>query len=164
MDYIQQNLNNLISMVDSIIRRDVDCSIDDILKSERLFISGSDASIRIQEEFSEKINKLGIFSQVIYEDEQISTINNLDVLICVSKCGEEKELISLAENFKKEGSYTISITNRQSTLAKYSDRIINIDYKLKEETSETRFDILFNQSIYILLDSVIESLSKRVPS
>ncbi|MCA9767020.1 MAG: SIS domain-containing protein [Carnobacterium sp.] len=164
MDYLQQNLNNLIYMMDSIIRRDVDCSIDSMLKSERLFVTGSELSVRVQEHFSEKANKIGMYTQVISKKEKVVRINDLDVLICISKCGEERELIKMAESFKEEGAYVISITDRQSTLAKYSNRIINIDYKIERKKTDYKSEMLFNQSVYILLDSIVGSLSKRVPT
>lgn len=162
MDYLQQNLSNLTSIMDSIIRREVDCSIDDMLKSERLFIAGSENSTRMREDFSDKANKTGIYTQVLSVEKEIPILNDLDVLICISKYGEEQELTNLAEIFKREGARVISITDRRSTLAKYSNRIIGIDCRLEKEDLKKSLDMLFNQSVYILLGSIGESLNRRV--
>lgn len=164
MDYLQQNLSNLTSMMNSIIRREVDCSIDDMLNANCLFISGSESFIMMRDSFSEKTNKIGIRTKTLSLTEEIPTINNLDTLICISKYGEEQELTNIAEIFKKEGSRVISITDRRSTLVKHSDRIIGIDCSLEKEDSKQSLDVLFSQSVYILLDSIIENLSKRVPT
>lgn len=160
MDYLQQNIRSLLPIVDSIIRREVDCSIDDLLEAKNIIVKS--------ESFPFEVNNF--FAEIKKDKRQEkSTANSLqrtkkrNLLLCISKEGEDLSFIQIARELRNEGFQIVTITaNRSSTLATISNRVIGIDLNIKRENKELT-NLLYEQTIYILLNTIKQSLRRRIP-
>ncbi len=120
-------INNLISQVDQHFENAVHC----ILQSKgRVVISGVGKSALIASKIVATFNSTGtpaIFmhaADAIHGD--LGTVQNNDVVICISKSGNTEEIKMLIPLIKRGGNKLIGITgNMDSILAKQADFSIN---------------------------------------
>lgn len=153
MDVLQQNINHLLPTVDSLIRREVDCLIDDLLIAKTISLLSDPFPFDVKSFFSERKRK----------EEKNTESKKRDVLLCVSLDGENEDFIRAAKEFKQNGNQVLTITaNRQSTLAKMSDRVVGFDLKVSGTDEEFK-KTLYEQVIYILCSTMKQSMMKRIP-
>lgn len=154
MDVLQQNINHLLPAVDSLIRREVDCLIDDLLMAKTVSL--------LNDPFPFDLNHLFVARN--QKEEQNTESKKRDVLLCVSFDGENEEFIREAKEFKQKGNQVLTITtNRHSTLAEMSDRVVGFNLKVSEIDKEFK-TALYEQVIYILFSTIKQSMIKRIPT
>lgn len=153
MDVLQQNINHLLPSVDSFIRREVDCMIDDLLMAKTVSLLSDPFPFDLNNVFLERNRK----------EKPNTESKKRDVLLCVSLDGENEKFIQTAKKFKQEDKPVLVVTaNRHSTLAKMSDRVVGFNLKVTEVSEEYK-TTLYEQIIYILFSTIKQSMSKRIP-
>jgi len=112
---------------ENIIKREVDCFTDEIIRAERIFhiIDKYDSTEAINE-FMSNFKSTDIKDS--YESFDFTKLSDDDLLIAVTKDGTNEVLIQLAKKFKENGGRVVSlIENRNSKLTKYSQEILGIN-------------------------------------
>lgn len=153
MDVLQQNINHLLPSVDSLIRREVDCMIDDLLMARKVLLLSDPFSFDLSNIFVERNRR----------KKHDAESKKRDVLICVSMDGENEEFIQAAKEFKQNGNQVLTITtNRRSTLAEMSDRVVGFNLTASGMDEEFK-NTIYEQVIYILFNTIKQSMGKRIP-
>lgn len=100
----------------------------------RLIVTGLGKSGAIARKISSTFSSTGTTSYFLHAAEgshgDLGMVHKDDVVICISKSGETEEIFNLITVFKTLKVPIIGMTgNQNSTLAKYSDIVLNIDVK-----------------------------------
>ncbi|MCI3028813.1 hypothetical protein LMF32_06845 [Desemzia sp. C1] len=153
MDFLQLNIKHLLSATSSIIRREVDCMIDDLLFAKTISVLYDSSSFTLQD----------FIPHQSYNQENTGSSRRKNVLLCVSKDGQDVEMIEAARQYREDGDQVLTITaNRKSDLADLSDRVVGFDLKL-DNIDGNYNSLLYEQVIYILFTTIKQSIEKRNP-
>jgi len=179
MDYIKKTAENItkhaLEVIDRIDEVQVDRMIDEISRSNSVFIVGSGRSELIGMAFAMRLMHLGFVVYVI-GDVTTPAIDKEDCLIAISGSGETRTVTIAAETAAESGASVVGITtNPSSTLGKYLNVAINIESKSKEPwkhyTSHvlkgnyddlTPMGTLFEDSAHLFLDGLIAEFMARL--
>lgn len=134
---------------------------------KRIFIAGIGRSGLISRAFIMRLMQIG-FTVFVVGETTTPAIKSNDLLISVSGSGRTSNSINIIKKAKDYGAYTFLITaNSDSPMTKIADRFISIPAptKFQNNTDNTGFQLigsLFEQSTFILLECIVDILSKSL--
>lgn len=147
---------------------EVERLVEAIIRTRRLFLAGRGRSGAMMNAFAIRLTHLDIHCHVVGE----STTPSLqygDVLIVGSGSGETVTAVLTAKFAQENGGMLAVITSRpESTLGHMADLLVVIPAPVRETTTmETEATIqpmgsLFEQSLLLLLDSIVLMLKDRL--
>lgn len=166
------NLSRLHSSVEKEIRqalrridrKDFDNLYDNIINSERIFITGMGRSGLIGQIFAMRLMHLG-FKPFIIGESITPRMEKDDLLIAVSGTGESKVTNTIARAAKMVKTKVLAITGgRNNTLSRIADRSMVIPYAKtagKKGSSMQPLGTLFEQCVYLLFDLLVLYIINR---
>jgi len=134
---------------------------------KRIFIAGIGRSGLIGRAFIMRLMQIG-FTVFVVGETTTQAIKPNDLLISISGSGRTSNSINIIKKAKDYGVYTFLITaNRDSPMAKIADKSISIPTPTKfqnntDNTGSQLIGSLFEQSAFILLECVVDILSKSL--
>ena len=141
---------------------------DEIIKKNRIFLTGAGRTGLIMKSFGIRLMHLG-FDVFMVGDINTPSINKKDLLIVGSGSGETTSLVGISEKAKKLGVKIILFTiNDSSTIAQLVDRCFVIHAPSpKLESNHILKSIqpmgnLFEQILMIILDSITMILIEKI--
>ncbi len=139
--------------------------IESIKLYKRVFISGIGRSGLIARVFGMRLMQIG-FTVFIVGETTTPAIQSNDLLISISGSGRTSSSINILKKAKDFGAYTLLITaNSDSPMTELADKFILIPASTKfqkniKNIGSQLIGSLFEQSTFILLECLIEILSK----
>ncbi|OKY25177.1 MurR/RpiR family transcriptional regulator [Thalassotalea sp. PP2-459] len=138
-------------------------AVSAILKANKILISGIGASGLVGQDFCLKLQKIGLAA--IYEwsgHNQIAysaTLNENDLVICLSESGKTADVIAVAQQAKKQGSAVLAITNvGKSKLRKLSEICL---FTVSEPSSLRLSSILARTSQALITDTLFIAITQK---
>jgi 6-phospho-3-hexuloisomerase len=159
LQIIQENLANTLDLIDT---ADIDKLAENILKSERVFLSGKGRTGLVTEMFAMRLTQLG-FQVHLLDQPTTPALTREDLLILFSGSGETNGILSAADKAKEiEAEITVVTREKSSSLAqKTADHLI-IPIKASRDDQFTNSKVfsgtLFEQALLTILDLVIVQL------
>lgn len=159
-------LNEIAQALDRVDETEVNCLTENILKAETVFLFGIGRTFLSLQAFCKRLNHLGIKAYCV-GDLNEPAITERDLLIIGSGSGETVCPVQIAKTAKKYDAKVAHIgSNAQSALKQYADIFVRIPVKTKlnlpdEFNSLQIMSSLFEQSLYILCDSVCMMMAKE---
>ena len=154
-------LNDLKKIIAQVDQKEIDKLKKMIYNSERLFFAGTGRSMLMIKGVAMRFMQFGFEVYIVGETNTPSFKQN-DLLIAASGSGETKSTILYVKNAKKQGGKTAVLTAaKNSTIAQYSDQIIEIPINklfLKEEKLNPGGSY-FEETILLLGDSLIVNIA-----
>lgn len=160
-DTILQEINKSVLSIDT---TDIDSLVNIIVNAKRIYCDGMGKSGLQVDSFAMRLTQMGIKSYVV---SGITTpaITSDDLLIICSGSGETPTLKEHVKTAKAIGAKIVIITtNRESSIGKLGDYIINISAPIKNsKTCESiqPMGSLFEQSIGIFFDVLVLMLMEK---
>lgn len=158
------------SVVESIDKKQTEKFINKIIKSKRIFLTGGGRSGLIAEAFAMRLVQLGFESYIIGES-TTPNITKKDLVIAISGSGKTKmtlAAVNSVKNSKKSKGKHVKIctitADKNSPIAKKSDLVVEVNAKTKsnQKKSLEPMGSLFEQSVFIYLDSVVIVLMRKL--
>ena len=137
-----------------------------ILSSRKVFLVGVGRVMLSLMAFCKRLNHLGISAHCVGDINE-PAITSDDLLIVGSGSGETAFVVAIAKIAKKYGARVAHIgSNPQSTIALITDVFVRIPVSTKlnlqgEIQSQQIMSSLFEQSLYVVCDSVCYMICKR---
>lgn len=168
---IKQTIINILSEINNslleINKNKVQELIELLNLSDRIFIAGYGRSGLICKAFAMRLMQIGLNVFVVGET-TTPAIKSRDLLISVSGSGRTEHSYNIMKKAKDYGAYSFLITaNNDSPMAEIADSFILIvaPTKLQINTinvSSQLIGSLFEQSTFILFESIIDIISKSL--
>lgn len=156
--------DELLGVLERVDEKKTEDFVKIILKSKRIFLTGSGRSGFVANAFAMRLVQLGLKVYVVGES-ATPAVEKRDLLIVVSGSGETKIIEDITKESKNLGVSVCLITaNKNSKISKLSDLVIEIKAKTKanHEKSIEPLGTLFEQSALIYLDAVVLLLMKKL--
>lgn len=127
---ISMNIKQMENTLKNISPKDLEKTVDYIVKGRKVVIAAAEHSCATAEDFSVKLAYLGInavFYQDVYRQNMCATnLKKEDVLIGISYSGVSATTVSAMKRAKMAGASTIAITNFAiSPISKYADIVLS---------------------------------------
>lgn len=162
----------LIHELDRVLRRvnptEVDRLVDGIIQSHRLFLAGRGRSGLMMSAFAMRLTHLNIPCHVVGET-TTPGLQQGDLLVVGSGSGETVTALLTARAAHKNGGRVAVLTSRrESALGELADLVVEIPAPVREqsavepEATVQPMGSLFEQSLLLLLDSVVLMLKERL--
>ena len=167
VDKINQEIDNVLDKID---KKQTEKLINKIMKSKRIFLTGSGRSGLIAEAFAMRLVQLGFESYIIGES-TTPNITKKDLVIAVSGSGKTKITLTTVNSIKNskkskpsQPKICLITADKNSPIAKKSDLIVKINAKTKSNKKKSLEPMgsLFEQSVFIYLDSLVIVLMKKL--
>ena len=162
-----QILKEIKSTLRRIKRREVELLLDAIEKTERIFCAGAGRSGLVMRSFAMRLMHMGMQAYVVGETVTPS-IKERDLLIIGSGSGETGSLLIMADKAKAiEAVVALLTVLPESSIGSHTDLIVTIPATTAKVNNPNNTDTvqsrgsLFEQSLFILLESLILSLMQR---
>ncbi|GAA3018992.1 6-phospho-3-hexuloisomerase [Tetragenococcus solitarius] len=157
-EYEKIVINEIDKTLENVNKEDVETLIQWICSAEKVFFVGVGRVLLSLEAIAKRLNHLGIETVVVGEITE-PAITDKDILIVGSGSGETGFPLFIASKAKSFGAKVIHIgTNRESSMAKYTDHFVYIPASNKYDSSlnasKQPMTSLFEQSLLILGDIV----------
>lgn len=160
-------LSEIEEALSSVSQKDIMKLIDAIIKANKIYVIGAGRMGIMVSAFCMRLYQLG-FNTFIVGTVTCPPISSEDLLLIGSSSGETPSLSVIVEECKKYGAEIFTITaNPDSTIGKLSDNYLYLkgpssveDSKKNMIFSKQPMKALFEQSLFILLDSIILQLMK----
>jgi len=160
---ILSEIKNAISAVDA---QQTEMLTERLLKADKVFLIGVGRVLISLQAFCKRLNHLGIQAFCVGDfNEPAITENSL--LVVGSGSGETAIPLNIARIAKKYGAAVAHIgSNANSSLKEYTDLMVRIPVRTKlnlEDETDSRqiMSSLFEQSLYILCDSICLMISDK---
>jgi 6-phospho-3-hexuloisomerase len=166
MDTLKVILEEIMSVLSKVDRKQIQEIVDCIDKDTRIFVDGEGRSKLMGKGFAMRLMHLGYEVYVVGET-ITPAVNKGDIYFSVSGSGESENVVLNTKKAKEKGCRIIAVTSKlQSSLSSLSDKFIIVPGTTKGDNGEKRNSVqllssLFDQSIHIVLDSVCLRLSKK---
>ncbi len=160
---ILEDIERTLNAVD---RAEVERLIDEIKGAEKVFVVGAGRAFLVMQAFAKRLNHLGVSAHVVGAITQPSA-SGRDLIIAGSASGESVFPADIGRLGKKLGARVALLTSApESTLSKCADTIVRIPAATKthrpdEPTSIQPMNNLFEQSLYILCDTVTMMMQEQ---
>lgn len=165
---IVDRINNEIeTVVGGIDKKQTEKFISKIMSSKRIFLTGGGRSGLIAEAFAMRLVQLGFESYIIGES-TTPNITKKDLVIAISGSGKTKMTLTAINSVRKNNGNSVKIctitADKNSPIAKKSDLMVEVNAKTKsnQKKSLEPMGSLFEQSVFIYLDSVVIVLMRRM--
>ena len=167
-----QYSQGLVAEVADVITRvhplEVQQIVDAIMHTRRLFLEGRGRSGLMMRAFAIRLTHLDLHCHVVGESTTPSLLVG-DLLLVGSGSGETITPILAARAAKSAGGLVAAFTSRrESTLAQWADLAVIIPAPVREQSAEEQvtsmqpMGSLFEQSLLLLLDSIVLLLKDRL--
>ncbi|MFH5181323.1 6-phospho-3-hexuloisomerase [Paenibacillus sp. TAB 01] len=140
--------------------------VERILQAQKVFVAGAGRSGLMMKAFAMRLMHLGL--QVYVVGETVTPgLGRDDLLIIGSGSGETKSLAGMAAKARSLGASVASVTvNPKSTIGQLSETVIELRAAVKDSSNPEKTTIqpmgsLFEQSLLLVLDSIILSIMER---
>ena len=159
-------LKEITMACDTVNEAQADLLVDAVLAAEKIFLIGVGRVKLSLEAFSKRLNHLGIKAFVVGDINE-PAITEKDLLIVGSGSGETVIPLSIARIAKRYNAKVAHIgSNPESSLKELTDVFVRIPVKTKlnlpdELNSEQIMSSLFEQTLYIVCDSVAMTIAGR---
>lgn len=146
---------------------DLKLFVEKILTCEQIVVYGAGRVGLVMKSFSMRLNHLGLKSFFL-GDSNVPKINKKDLLIIGSGSGRTPSVKTIVDTAEVNGLNIICITaDKNSTIANRSVSVLVIDTQSKDTDLKLRTSIqpmttLFEQTLFITLDSVILMLMSKL--
>lgn len=181
MEYVKKTVLEITShireVVEELNEKDMECMIDMLIRSQRVFVHGVGRSGMVAKAFAMRLSHLKF--QVFVVGETITpAVKNGDLFIAISGSGETGSVLNTTKSAKREGANILTITsNRGSSIAKISDMVLRVKGRTKEDFKRKDYvsyqirglheplsplGTLFEDTCQILLDGVIVELMRKL--
>src|SRR6056297_2409464 len=151
VDKINQEIDNVLDKID---KKQTEKLINKIMKSKRIFLTGSGRSGLIAEAFAMRLVQLGFESYIIGES-TTPNITKKDLVIAVSGSGKTKMTLAAVNSVRKNHNNNVKIctitADKNSPIAKKSDLVVEINAKTKSNQRKSLEPLgrLLEQSAFI---------------
>ncbi|MCX7704998.1 MAG: SIS domain-containing protein [bacterium] len=142
--------------IKNIPERSIDEIIDEIRNCSRVFLWGLGRSGMMARAFAMRLRHLGLESYFIAG--LCPPVRKNDLMIVVSRTGASRMLFPPVEAAKSSKAKTICVTASTNDLTKICDRC----YILKLPESSQFGGSLFEQTVLIFFDEIVESYRKKM--
>jgi len=159
-------LNEISQALNHVDESEVNCLTENIMNAETIFLFGVGRTFLSLQAFCKRLNHLGIKAYCVGDFNEPAITEN-DLLIIGSGSGETVCPVQIAKTAKKYNAKVAHIgSNPQSSLKQYADIFVRIPVKTKlnlsdELDSAQIMSSLFEQSLYILCDSICMMIAKE---
>lgn len=160
---ILKELENCSSLISN---EEAEKLVDEILKSNKVFVAGAGRSGFMAKSFAMRMMHMGFDAYVIGET-VTPTFEKGDILIIGSGSGETKSLVTIAEKAKTLSGEIAAITIfPDSTIGQLADFTIKLPGAPKDKTENDYKTIqpmgsLFEQTLLLLYDAIILRLMAK---
>ncbi len=167
-EYAREVVREIERAVAAIAPEEAEQLVDLVLDARRVFIAGAGRSGFAVKAFAMRLMHLGFTSFVVGETATPSATAE-DVILIGSGSGETASLVAIAEKAKKIGARVALITVvPDSRIGRLADALVRIQAPTRKPERRGRtasiqpMGTLFEQTMLVLLDSVVLRLTERM--
>ena len=159
LDYLLDSIRDAVCSIDESVQNEL---IDSILSAKTVFIYGSGRSGLVGQLFAVRLVQIGLDVHFV-GDMTTPIISKGDTVILISNTGETMSAVQTANIARRLGADVICITSsRMSKLAHASNTVIELKNNADCNRKVMPLGTLFEDSVVIMLDSVIPILMERL--
>jgi len=163
---------NVVRSLEEVNEVQIEKVIDEILKAEKIFVSGVGHSGLIGKILAMRLAHLGFSSHLVGE---VTTppLKKGDLLMSISQSGKTSSILTLAKKAKDLGGTVIAVTSSPgSSLSELADYILFVPAKIEEvdfpvlsllgdEEHKNMSGALFGMNIFVLFYGIVCELITR---